>query len=55
MSAPVCERCNDTGWITVRVHYPMSYVGAGWPPEDARGVAGSKCWECGAAAKGDAS
>lgn len=41
-----CTRCNDTGWITVRVTYPMAYVCAGAPPDYARGVAEARCDHC---------
>jgi DnaJ-class molecular chaperone len=40
-----CDRCNGTGRITVRTSYPMSYVCAGDPPDDARGVIGVDCPE----------
>lgn len=42
----MCERCEDSGIITVRVMFPMSYVGAGSPPEDARGICESRCRWC---------
>lgn len=41
-----CTRCNDTGYITVRVTYPMSYVCAGSPPDDAKGVTELRCDRC---------
>ncbi len=41
-----CPHCEDTGRITVRVTYPMSYVCAGEPPDDARGVTGARCPNC---------
>ena len=43
---PLCDRCNDTGFVTVRNHWPMAYVCAGSPPEDARGVCEAPCREC---------
>ena len=46
MSNFECNRCEDTGRITVRVSYPMSYVCAGDPPGYARGVAGARCDRC---------
>lgn len=42
-----CQRCLDSGRITVRNYYPMTYVAAGDPPEGARGVTGAWC-DCGA-------
>jgi hypothetical protein len=42
----VCHKCQDTGFITVRNTFPMSYVCAGPPPEDARGVCESVCMFC---------
>ena len=41
-----CRRCEDTGRISVRVTFPMSYVGPGDPPDYARGVAGARCDRC---------
>ena len=41
-----CERCEGTGWFTVRTTWPQSYVCAGEPPEDARGMVGAPCTEC---------
>lgn len=42
-----CDRCNDTGRVTVRTTPPMSYVCAGEPPDYARGVVGEDCYhEC---------
>lgn len=41
-----CERCDDSGWIVVRNHYPMSYVGPGPAPDYARNVTDAKCDEC---------
>ena len=41
-----CHRCNDTGFITVRNTYPMTYVCAGSPPDSARGVAEARCDRC---------
>jgi hypothetical protein len=41
-----CPHCEDTGFITVRTTYPMSYVCAGSPPEDARGVCEARCPNC---------
>ena len=41
-----CTRCNDTGWITVRVTFPMTYVCAGSPPDDAKGVTEARCDRC---------
>jgi hypothetical protein len=46
VTAIICTKCEDTGYITVRYYYPMSYVCAGWPPEDARGVCGARCNYC---------
>jgi hypothetical protein len=46
MSDFICERCEDTGRITVRVTYPMSYVAPGEPPDYAHGVTGSRCDQC---------
>lgn len=43
-----CSRCADTGRITVRTTYPMSWVCAGEPPDDARNVVGQDCYECNA-------
>lgn len=42
----MCAQCAGTGRVTIRVTYPMSYVCAGEPPEDARGVAGVTCDHC---------
>lgn len=42
----VCDRCHDTGIITVRVTYPMSYVGPGSPAEYARNVTEARCDRC---------
>lgn len=41
-----CMHCNDTGYITVRAAYPMSYVCAGSPPDDAKGVTEARCDRC---------
>lgn len=41
-----CTYCNDTGYITVRTAYPMSYVCAGSPPDDAKGVTEARCDRC---------
>jgi len=41
-----CEWCNGSGEVTVRTSFPMSYVCAGEPPEEARGVVGIPCGEC---------
>ena len=41
-----CTRCNDTGYITVRVTFPMSYVCAGPSPEYAKGVTDVRCDAC---------
>ena len=41
-----CTRCNDTGVITRRAIFPMSYVCAGSPPDDARGVVEARCDVC---------
>ena len=46
MSDFLCDLCEDTGFITVRTTYPMTYVCAGSPPEDARGVFESRCTHC---------
>lgn len=43
----MCDRCGGSGEVAVSVYYPMSYVGAGPVPEDARGVVGRVCDECG--------
>lgn len=40
---PKCERCNDSGLIAVRNHYPMTYVCPGPVPEDARNVTEAFC------------
>ena len=42
----MCERCEDSGFITVRVVGPMSYVGPGSPPDGARGVCEVRCRWC---------
>ena len=42
----ICQRCEDTGRITVRNRYPMSYVCAGDPPDYARGITGARCRWC---------
>lgn len=47
-----CDRCADTGRITVRTAFPMSYMRAGEPPEDARNVIGADCYECNARLSG---
>lgn len=41
-----CPQCEDTGRVTVRVSYPMAYVGPGEPPEHARGVTGARGPNC---------
>lgn len=41
-----CTHCDDTGYITVRTTYPMSYVCAGSPPDDAKGVTEARCDQC---------
>lgn len=41
-----CTHCNDTGYITVRVTCPMSYVCAGSPPDGAKGVTEARCDRC---------
>ena len=41
-----CSRCNDTGFITRRTTYPMTYVCAGSPPDDAKNVAEARCDYC---------
>lgn len=46
MSDILCYHCEDTGWITVRNTYPMSYVCAGSPPDNARGVTEARCDFC---------
>lgn len=46
MDETECSRCNDTGYITVRDTYPMSYVCAGSPPDDAKGVVEVPCNIC---------
>jgi hypothetical protein len=43
---PPCERCDDTGYITVRNTFPMAYVCPGSPPEYAAGVCEAKCDAC---------
>jgi hypothetical protein len=42
----ICDYCNGTGMVTVRTTFPCSYVCAGEPPEDARGMTGAPCGEC---------
>lgn len=46
MSDIICFRCEDTGFITVRTTFPMSFVCAGPPPEYARGVTEARCDRC---------
>jgi hypothetical protein len=41
-----CDRCDNTGWITVRSSGSMSFVCAGPAPDDARGVTDISCDEC---------
>ena len=53
MSGINCTRCEDTGRITVRASYPMSYVCAGEPPDYARGVTGARCDRCDPVARWD--
>ena len=42
----MCDRCNGTGEIAVRIAYPMSYVGPGPVPDDARGICSATCDRC---------
>jgi hypothetical protein len=41
-----CEKCNGTGYYTHRTTFPLSYVGPGLCPDDARGMTDAKCDEC---------
>lgn len=41
-----CTHCNDTGFVTVRKTFPMSYVCAGSPPDYAKGVVEVPCNRC---------
>lgn len=43
---PECPRCDGSGEIAVRTTYPMSEVGPGPAPEDARGVCATPCPDC---------
>jgi hypothetical protein len=43
-----CERCRDTGYITITNDYTSRYVCARWSPDYAKNVAGSYCYECNA-------
>lgn len=46
MDIEECKRCNGSGEIARRTTYPLSYVGPGPVPEDARNVCGVTCDEC---------
>ena len=41
-----CPHCNDTGFITLRTTFPMTYVCAGSPPDDAKDVVEVPCDRC---------
>lgn len=47
----VCEKCGGTGYYTFRTTFPLSYVGPGTCPEDARGMTDAECFDCRAAVK----
>lgn len=40
-----CRKCNDTGLIAIRAA-DCRYVGPGPVPEDARGIAEGRCFDC---------
>ena len=46
MSDFLCDHCEDSGFITVRNRSPMSYVGPGSPPDNARNVCEARCDRC---------
>ena len=46
MSDFICDKCEDSGLIGVRNTFPMSYVGPGPVPDDARGVCEVRCSYC---------
>lgn len=46
MDIEECKRCNGSGEIARRTTYPLSYVGPGPVPEDARNVCGVTCDVC---------
>lgn len=43
--SPACKKCNDTGYIVIRSHNGR-YVRPGPVPDDARGYAEARCFEC---------
>jgi hypothetical protein len=43
--SPHCPRCNGTGLIAIRSR-DGAYAFPGPVPDDARGYAEAKCWEC---------
>lgn len=42
---PACKKCNDTGYFVIRSHNGR-YVRPGPVPDDARGYAEARCFEC---------
>lgn len=46
MSDIECRHCNDTGYVTVLTRFPMTYVCAGSPPDDAKNVTEARCDRC---------
>ena len=41
-----CHTCNDTGTVARRTSYPMTIVGPGPVPDDAKGVVEDRCPDC---------
>lgn len=44
-TGPACKKCNDTGYIVIRSHNGR-YARPGPVPDDARGYAEARCFEC---------
>lgn len=43
-----CSKCEDTGIVTVRVTYPMSYICSGDHSKDGSGLTCINCPDCNA-------
>ena len=44
-TGPACKKCNDTGYIVIQSHNGR-YARPGPVPDDARGYAEARCFEC---------
>ena len=43
---PICRTCNDSQTVARSNRYPMTIIGPGPVPDDARGVVEARCPDC---------